>query len=72
LANSAPAFQNRTSPCNHRSGALLVSYLLMRKGLPPFVLTVDNAESFFNPSSIIRKVSKHSAMALFKMAKIKK
>jgi len=57
---------------NHRSGALLVSYLLMREGLPPFVLTVDNAEGFFNPSSVIRKVSKRGAMALFKMPKIKK
>jgi len=57
---------------NHRSGALLVSYLLMREGLPPFVLTVDNAEAFFNPSSVIRNVSKQSAMALFKMPKIKK
>lgn len=57
---------------NHRGGSLIVSYLLMREGLPPFVLTVDNAEAFFNPSSVIRKLPKRGVKALFKVPKIKK
>jgi hypothetical protein len=57
---------------NHRTGSLIVSYLLMREGLSPFVLTVDNAEGFFNPSSVIRNSAKHGVKALFELPKIKK
>jgi len=57
---------------NHRSGSLIVSYLLMREGLSPFVLTVDNAEAFFNPSSVIRNSAKYGVKALFELPKIKK
>jgi hypothetical protein len=57
---------------NHRSGSLIVSYLLMRDGRPPFVLTVDNAAAYFNPSTVIRNLSKHGVRALFKIPKIKK
>lgn len=57
---------------NHRTGSLIASYLLMRDGNPPFVLTVDNAEAFFNPSSVIRNTAKHGARALFELPKIKK
>jgi hypothetical protein len=28
---------------NHRSGALVMSYILAREGYPPFVLTAENA-----------------------------
>ncbi len=57
---------------NHRSGSLIVSYLLMREGLSPFVLTLDNAEGYFNPSSVIRNSAKHGAKALYELPKIKK
>ena len=57
---------------NHRSGSLIASYLLMREGLPPFVLTVDNATAFFNPSTVIRNFPKHGMKALFQLPKIKK
>nr|WP_314872653.1 hypothetical protein [uncultured Pseudomonas sp.] len=57
---------------NHRTGSLLVSYLLMREGLPPFVLTLDNAEGYFNPSSVIRNSAKHGVKALYELPKIKK
>jgi hypothetical protein len=57
---------------NHRSGSLIVSYLLVREGLSPFVLTVDNAEAFFNPSSVIRNSAKYGVKALFELPKIKK
>jgi hypothetical protein len=45
---------------NHRTGALVMSYLLAREGRPPFVLTANNAREFFNPSSAIKKAKKHS------------
>ena len=57
---------------NNRSGSLIVSYLLMRAGLPPFVLTLDNAEGYFNPSSVIRNSAKHGVKALYELPKIKK
>lgn len=57
---------------NNRTGSLIVSYLLMRAGLPPFVLTLDNAEGYFNPSSVIRNSAKHSVKALYELPKIKK
>jgi hypothetical protein len=57
---------------NHRSGSIIASYLLLREGLSPFVLTVENAEAFFNPSSVIRNSAKHGVTALFELPKIKK
>lgn len=57
---------------NHRSGSLIVSYLLMRDGLPPFVLTVDNAKGYFNPSTVIRNLPKRGVTVLFKIPRIKK
>lgn len=57
---------------NHRSGSLIVSYLLMREGQAPFVLTLDNAEGYFNPSSVIRNSAKHGVKALYELPKIKK
>jgi hypothetical protein len=45
---------------NHRTGALVMSYLLAREGRPPFVLTANNAREFFNPSSVIKKTKKRS------------
>ncbi len=57
---------------NHRSGSLIVSYLLLRDGLPPFVLTVDNAACYFNPSTVIRNLPKRGPKALFQLPKIKK
>jgi hypothetical protein len=57
---------------NHRSASLIVSFLLVREGLPPFVLSTDNAVAFFNPASVIRRMPKHGLVALFKLPKIKK
>ncbi|MGE7098823.1 hypothetical protein ACQKIS_22200, partial [Pseudomonas fulva] len=55
-----------------RTGSLIVSYLLMRAGLPPFVLSLENAEGYFNPSSVIRNSAKHGVKALYELPKIKK
>ncbi|MFJ7886069.1 hypothetical protein ACIQYF_21720 [Pseudomonas sp. NPDC096917] len=57
---------------NNRSGSLIVSYLLMREGLSPFVLTLENAVGYFNPSSVIRNSAKHGVKALYELPKIKK
>ena len=57
---------------NHRTGVLVMSYLLLRDAKPPFVLTVDNAEAFFDPSTVIRDIRKKSPAALFRLPGIKK
>jgi Uncharacterized conserved protein len=56
---------------NHRTGALIMSYLLARDGKPPFVLTVDNAKAYFDPSTVITKTRKHSVAMLYRMPRIK-
>ncbi len=57
---------------NHRSGSLIASFLLMREGLPPFVLTVDNAVAYFNPASVVRRLPKKGIRALLQLPKIRK
>ncbi len=57
---------------NHRTGTLLASYILLRAGKPPFVLTVDNAVAYFEPSTVIRNTSKLGPMGLFRLPGIKK
>jgi hypothetical protein len=56
---------------NHRSGALIVSYLLGRDGKPPFVLTPANAREFFDPSSLIKKIDKRHFLANFRIPHLK-
>lgn len=57
---------------NHRTGALIMSYVLLRKGKPPFVLSVDNTLAYFDPSTVIRNTSKLGPMALFRLPGVKK
>lgn len=57
---------------NHRTGALIMSYLLVREGKPPFVLTVDNAVAYFNPSTLIKQTTKTPMTLLVKLPKMKK
>ena len=52
---------------NHRCGALIMSYLLAREHKPPFVLTVDNAKAYFDPSTLITATRKTSFALLFKL-----
>jgi hypothetical protein len=52
---------------NHRAGALIMSYLLAREGAPPFVLTVDNAEAYFRPSTLIRRTRKSAPTSLWRI-----
>jgi hypothetical protein len=57
---------------NHRTGALVMSYLLARENRPPFVLTVDNAKAYFDPSTLVRKTRKQSMAMLIRLPKLKK
>ncbi|MGB7933225.1 MAG: hypothetical protein WCH04_13550 [Gammaproteobacteria bacterium] len=57
---------------NHRTGTLLMGYLLAREGLPPFVLSVDNARYFFEPASLIKKRKKHGLDNLLRLPKMVK
>jgi hypothetical protein len=57
---------------NHRTGALVLSYILAREGRPPFVLTAENAKAYLDPSTLITETRKHSLVALFRIPKIKR
>jgi len=55
---------------NHRTGALIVSYLLTREGQPPFVLTEKNAKGFFDPSSVMKNTKKRKLAEQFKLRRL--
>jgi hypothetical protein len=57
---------------NHRTGALIMSYVLAREGKPPFVLTVDNAKAYFDPSTLIKHTKKTTTTLLAKLPRMKK
>jgi hypothetical protein len=57
---------------NHRTGALIMSYILMRDGKGPFVLTVDNAKAYFDPSTLIKETKKTATTLLTKLPRMKK
>jgi hypothetical protein len=52
---------------NHRTGALVISYILARSGYPPFVLTVDNAEEFHKWSELFASRCKNSLSLRWQM-----
>lgn len=45
---------------NHRTGSLVMGYILASEGHPPFVLSADNAKRYFALSSIIIRKRKRS------------
>ena len=57
---------------NHRTGALMMSYVLARDGKAPFVLTVQNAKAYFDPSSLIKETQKTPTTLLMKLPRMKK
>ena len=57
---------------NHRTGALIMSYLLARDGEPPFVLTVSNAKAYFDPSTLIKQTKKTPSALLAKLPHMKR
>ncbi len=57
---------------NHRTGALLMSYILASEGKAPFVLSVKNAEAYFNPSTLAKLTRKSVVTKIWKLPKIQK
>ena len=55
---------------NHRTGALIMSYILVRDDEPPFVLALDNAQAYFDPST--RDAEKNGAVATFRLLGVRK
>jgi hypothetical protein len=53
---------------NHRTGALMVSAILMQANEPPFVLDAENAATFFALSADLRGVRKHGLGAMFRLS----
>jgi len=56
---------------NHRTGALLMSYILVRDRQPPFVLSMDSAADYFDPSTVVKDVDKNSPAMLFRLSRVK-
>jgi prophage maintenance system killer protein len=50
---------------NHRTGSLIMSYLLMQEGLSPFVLSYENARHFFEPAELTKKRHKKTLIDEF-------
>ena len=53
---------------NHRTGALAVSYVLLREGRPPFLLTPENAAPYFEISAALRDGARQGPAARFRLA----
>lgn len=51
---------------NHRTGALAISYILLGGDEPPFVLTPDNAATYFDPSTVIKNIEKQGLTMRFR------
>ena len=56
---------------NHRTGALIMSYMLAREGKPPFVLSVDNAKAYFDPSTLMQATKRQSLCMLIRLPKLR-
>lgn len=57
---------------NHRTGSLIASWILLNGNSAPFVLTIENAIAFFDPSSQIKFTDKRKFESTFKLPKYKK
>ena len=55
---------------NHRTGVLAMSYVLARQGLPPFVLTPENAGAYFEISAALRDAAKQSPAMRFRLSSL--
>ena len=51
---------------NHRTGALAMSYILVREQEPPFVLSPANAPAYFDPGLVTRDTEKQGLAMLFR------
>jgi prophage maintenance system killer protein len=57
---------------NHRTGVLMMSYVLLREGRAPFVLTAENAEAYFEVSTALRHTHKRGPIALFRLPRLRR
>jgi len=57
---------------NHRTGALVMSYILARESHPPFVLTAASAKAYLDPSTLITETRKRSLLAALRLRKLKR
>jgi len=57
---------------NHRTGSLLMSYILMRHGLPPFVLSPKTVKAFFDPCTMTRELPNTVYSDMYRIPKLKK
>lgn len=57
---------------NHRTGALLMSTVLALDDKPPFVLNLDNAEAYFNPSTLVKFTQKNIVTNFWTLPKLRK
>lgn len=55
---------------NHRTGALIMSWLLANEGRPPFVLSVGNAKAYFDPSALVKNARKRTLKMLLERPKL--
>lgn len=57
---------------NHRTGALVISYILARDCHPPFVLTVDHAKDFLDWSTLFTSKRKTGLLLRWQMPWLKR
>lgn len=57
---------------NHRTGSLVMSWMLASAGKPPFVLSVENAKAYFDPSALVKSSRKHTLRMLLERPKLVK
>jgi hypothetical protein len=57
---------------NHRTGALVMSYILVRDGQPPFVMTIENAKAFLDWSTYVTTKRKASLLLRCQMPWLKR
>ncbi len=57
---------------NHRSATLIISFLLGRAGLPPFVLTPANAKPLLDQSKQLSDLKKSGFNVLFRFPRLRK
>lgn len=57
---------------NHRTAALVVGYILVRQGEPPFVVTPAIAAAYFDLSAEIQRIHKRSITMLLLMPRLRR
>jgi len=57
---------------NHRTGVLVMSYVLVRAGFSPFVLSPANARAYFEASTALRNTHKNGPVALFRLPGVRR